>query len=195
VRKTALVLAAALVLAIAAWTTAMRAPSGSRSQPGGHDPGSAPASARSEPALASEPLAGAGITAPRADLPSIALQPAQPPGAGAYELPGKLGDALARYRAAGDPEHREDALLDLALSDAPDVLRFLLDELRAAPPAEHAPLLYALQQYGSRDAIPELQRLAAQPALTQAQRRALLESADYLALPTYTEFRRARDRR
>jgi hypothetical protein len=125
-------------------------------------------------------------------LPAPAAEPG-PPAAerqrgGDYGMQAEQLPALAGYRSAPAAADREDALFELALSDDPQVLPFLLDELTKAGPAEHATVLQAVIQYASRDAVPTLRALAARSEDPQ-RRKALDDAADFLELPSLTELR------
>jgi hypothetical protein len=155
------------------------------------DAGSAPLVVAS--AVATAPAAPAHVAAPpRAVFLEVSYEPgpvALLRGDAAYGFRGPLARELARYRTAGDDaDTRQDALLELALSDEPAALVFLLDELNAAPEGQRSGLIEAVIQYGSRDAIPELYRLA-RAATDPGERRALLDAAAYLTLPSLTELR------
>lgn len=104
-------------------------------------------------------------------------------------LPADVAETVARYRAAEDREEREEILLELAFTEDPASLRFLLDELNRADAEAFEGVLFAIVQYGSRDAIPRLRELAGQ-ASSPDRARLLTEAADYLELPSLTEVRR-----
>jgi hypothetical protein len=104
-------------------------------------------------------------------------------------LPADLAEIVARYRAAETLEEREWALLELALTDEPESLSFLFDELARADQEEQENLLSAVVQFGSRDAVPRLRELALEASSPDEARR-LTEAADYLELPSLTEIRR-----
>lgn len=104
-------------------------------------------------------------------------------------LPSHLAQIVSRYRAAETPEERERALLELALTDQPESLWFLLDELERADEAERQAVLFAVVQFASRDAVPRLREMALR-ASSEEEARRLTEAADYLELPSLTEFRR-----
>jgi hypothetical protein len=119
-----------------------------------------------------------------------APSPALPPEAEAEaRLPADVAESVARYRAAEDREEREEILLELAFTEDPASLRFLLDELDRADAKSLEGVLFAIVQYGSRDAIPRLRELAGQASSPERARR-LTEAADYLELPSLTEVRR-----
>ncbi len=104
-------------------------------------------------------------------------------------LPADLAEIVVRYRGAETPEEREQALLELALTDDPESLSFLLDELDRADEAERESVLSAVVQFGSRDAVPRLREMAL-VARSPDEARRLTEAADYLELPSLTEIRR-----
>jgi hypothetical protein len=104
-------------------------------------------------------------------------------------LPADLAEIVARYRAAETPEEREWALLELALTDEPESLSFLLDELDRVDEDQRESVLSAVVQFGSRDAVPRLRQLALE-ARSPDRARQLTEAADYLELPSLTEIRR-----
>lgn len=106
-----------------------------------------------------------------------------------YGIEARLRPQLESYREANTLAEREDPLLGLALSDDPAVMDFLIDELHASIPASRSQVLDALIQYGDRRVIAELVEMAAQTGDPQ-ERQALLETADYLALPSFTELRK-----
>jgi hypothetical protein len=105
------------------------------------------------------------------------------------DLPPSLFGASQRYRAAGSEESRSEALLELALSDEPRVLPALLDLLAETAEGARGPLLDAVVQVGSRDAVPRLRELAASTG-SPDERAQLEAAADYLELPSLTEVRR-----
>ncbi len=140
------------------------------------------------PSTAAPTVDPAAATAPT-PTPHEAIAPSQPPPSEIERTP-DVADAVARYRGA-DPAEREAALSDLAGSGEPSALAFLIDELPHAPREQHGKLLQALIDFGSRDAIPELRELA-QASEDPEQKAALIEAADYLALPTLKEFRERR---
>jgi hypothetical protein len=104
-------------------------------------------------------------------------------------LPAELAEAVSRYRAAEAREEREGVLLELALTDEPESLSFLLDELGRVDQEERESVLFAIVQFGSRDAVPHLRELALGASSPDEARR-LTEAADYLELPSLTEMRR-----
>ena len=104
-------------------------------------------------------------------------------------LPADLAEIVARYRGGETPEERERALLELALTDDPESLSFLLDELDRVDQEEQQIVLSAVVQFGSRDAVPRLRQLALEASSPDEARR-LTEAADYLELPSLTEIRR-----
>ena len=155
-----------------------------RSRDGAGIPPPAPAPMRSDPAV-SPP---AGESSGSRPLPSLPV-PEVPPEAGDdSRLPAELAEAVALYRAAEDRGERERLLLELALSDEPESLSFLLDELERADPEDRESVLSAIVQLGSRDAIPRLRELAL-AASSEDEARRLTEAADYLELPSLTELR------
>ena len=121
-------------------------------------------------------------------LPSLPVPEVPPEVGGDSRLPAELAEAVALYRAAEDREERERILLELALTDEPESLSFLLDELDRADPEDRESLLSAIVQLGSRDAVPRLRALAL-AASSQDEARRLTEAADYLELPSLTEVR------
>jgi hypothetical protein len=147
--------------------------------------------AQPAPAPASDPAADpspAPSPAPSA-APREAPSSSQPPPP-EIELTPDVADAVARYRGA-DPAEREAALSELAGSGEPGALAFLIDELPDAPREQREKLLQAVVDFGSRDAIPKLRELA-QASDDPEQKAALIEAADYLALPTLKELRERR---
>lgn len=144
----------------------------------------APAPTLSPPAVA-PPAAELSGSRP---LPSLPI-PEVPPEAGDdSRLPAELAEVVARYRAAEDREERERILLELALTDEPESLSFLLDELGRGDPEDRESALSAIVQLGSRDAVPRLRELAL-AASSQDEAQRLTEAADYLELPSLTELR------
>jgi hypothetical protein len=109
------------------------------------------------------------------------------------QLPEELAEVVTRYRAAESREEREEMLLELAMSDDPASLSFLLDQLGRVGEEEREILLSAVVQFGSRDAVPRLRELALQ-ASSPDEARDLTEAADYLELPSLSEIRRGLDR-
>jgi hypothetical protein len=101
-----------------------------------------------------------------------------------------VADAVARYRGE-DPTEREAALSEIAGSGEPGALEFLVDELSRAHGEQQSKLLQAVIDFGSRDAIPKLLALA-ETSDDPEQAAALVEAADYLALPTLKELRERR---
>ena len=104
-------------------------------------------------------------------------------------LPADLAEIVARYRDGGTPEERERALLELALTDEPESLSFLLDELDRVDEDQRESVLSAVVQFGSREAVLRLRQLALE-ARSPEEARQLTEAADYLELPSLTEIRR-----
>jgi hypothetical protein len=104
-------------------------------------------------------------------------------------LPAELAEIVARYRGGETPEERERALLELALTDEPESLAFLLDELDRVDEDQRESVLSAVVQFGSREAVPRLRQLALE-ARSPDEARQLTEAADYLELPSLTEIRR-----
>jgi hypothetical protein len=92
------------------------------------------------------------------------------------------------YRRSEDPIDRELAISELAASDEPGALAFLLDELTRARGESREMLLDGVLDFGSRDAIPHLLDLA-EVESDPEEKAALVEAAEYLALPTLTEVR------
>jgi hypothetical protein len=179
-----LVVLAVAVVATSAWLELRR----ERSVPPG---ATAPAVEQPTPPAASPTPPAAVINpaplleqAAAPDLPGADAAPAQE----FYAIDRELVPEVERYRTTTDPVEREDALLNLALSDDKGVFDFLMDELHAAKPLQRGDILDAITQYGDRRAIPELRELA-RTALTTSERQALAEAADYLALPSFTELR------
>jgi hypothetical protein len=80
-----------------------------------------------------------------------------------YELPPDVRAALQSYRT-GSAAEREEALIDLALSDDPVVLGFLLGEGGAAA-GEREALIEALGRYGRQEMVLQLRELASAAAL------------------------------
>jgi hypothetical protein len=187
VRRAVLLIGVAVLIGAAAGSLARRGPPLAEAQ--GERGSLQPSASLLEPARGEAPVQAA----PRSLVPLPAARATAgepyPAAADDYGLPSELRRKLEIYRSAQEPGRREDALLDLALSDEPGVLPLLLDELLSASPSARPAAIDALVQYGSRDAIPALRRLAGRVATAQ-ERAALLEAADYLALPSYTELRR-----
>ncbi len=104
-------------------------------------------------------------------------------------MPSDLAEIVSRYRGAETREERERALLELALTDEPESLSFLLDELDRADESEREIVLSSVVQFGSRDAVPRLREMAL-AASSPDEARGLTEAADYLELPSLTEIRR-----
>lgn len=177
----------AAVLLAAAWL-ALR----SGDAPDGSGP---PPAARVSPPAAVSTLAEPGATPPGGET-SDPGPPASPTAAEVVpetgsdaRLPWDVAETVARYRAAEARDEREEILLELALIEDPESLRFLLDELVRADPEERESVLLAIVQFGSRDAVPHLRELA-RTASSPDEARRLTEAADYLELPSLTEMRR-----
>ncbi len=147
-------------------------------------PSPAPAPTRTEPAV-SPPAAELSDSRP---LPSLPVPVVAPEAGDDSRLPAELAEAVAHYRAAKDREERERILLELALTDEPESLSFLLDELGRGDPEDRESVLSAIVQLGSRDAVPHLRELAL-AASSQDEAQRLTEAADYLELPSLTELR------
>ena len=131
-----------------------------------------------------EPAASAEISPAAGASGAAEAQPAS--GSGDYGIAPELLPALDRYRDSREAADREEALFELALADDPQVLRFLLDELRVAHAAQHSLLLEAVVQYASRDAVPALRALA-EESRDSEERAELIEAAEFLELPSLTE--------
>jgi len=152
-------------------------------------PAAVPLAATAKPHPVEE-LAGVAPTDARAQENSA---PASPPADAEYELDDELSELLRAYRDASEPAEQEYHLLSLSMSDDPEVLRVLLNELDFAD-AERASLaLAAVDNYGSREAVPTLRRLA-QRAATPSLQQEFLDSAEFLDLPTFDEFQELLER-
>ena len=137
-----------------------------------------PSPASPEPAARPGRMEPGAVAASEPIPPEVALSP-------------DVADTVARYRGA-DPDDRELALSEMAASDDPTALAFLIDELSHARGAQRRLLLQSVIDFGSRDAIPQLRELA-QASESSEDKAALFEAADYLALPTLGEFRQGRN--
>ncbi|MEX2208621.1 MAG: HEAT repeat domain-containing protein [Myxococcota bacterium] len=137
------------------------------------------------PAQAEEPAPAPAPTR----TPREVVSPSQPSRV-EIELTPDVADAAARYRGT-DPVEREAALSEIAGSGEAGALAFLIDELSRAQGEQRRTLLQAVIDFGSRAAIPELLELAEASADPEAK-AALVEAAEYLALPTLKEFRQGK---
>jgi hypothetical protein len=79
-----------------------------------------------------------------------------------------------------------DRLTRLQANDDPASLHEILDELTNSEKVIRIAAIQSTIQFGSRDAIPALTNLAAQTA-DPREKKALLEAADFLELPSWTE--------
>jgi len=184
-RTTAIVVVGAGLLLVAAWLAIRSGEELERSSPESRARVSLPAPEPTEPRVSprgTDPLG----SQPAPVLPSTeAASEAEDD----LPLPAELAEIVARYRGAETPEERERALLELALTDEPESLSFLLDELDRVDEDQRESVLSAVVQFGSRDAVPRLRQLALE-ARSPDQARRLTEAADYLELPSLTEIRR-----
>jgi len=140
------------------------------------------------------------VTAP-SDPGSVELK--QPP-AGAAILdpagaPAANGSALASGAPATNTARtpQQDAAIrarvtqlgQLAMRNDPASLQTILSELTNSTKAVRQAALEATVQYGSRDAIPKLQEVAAATE-DQKEKAAMLEAAEFLQLPSLSELGR-----
>jgi hypothetical protein len=186
-RTTAIVVVGAALLLIAAWLAIRSWEGVERSSPESRAGLSPPAPA---PGFAETPVSPRG-TDPLGSQPAPAL-PSTEAASEAEDglpLPADLAEIVAHYRGAETPEERERALLELALTDEPESLSFLLDELDRVDEDQRESVLSAVVQFGSREAVPRLRQLALE-ARSPDEARRLTEAADYLELPSLTEIRR-----
>ena len=186
-RTTAIVVVGAALLLVAAWLAIRSWEGVERSSPESRARVSPPAPA---PGFAETPVSPRGTepleSQPASVLPSIeAASEAEDD----MPLPADLAEIVARYRGGETPEERERALLELALTDEPESLSFLLDELDRVDEDQRESVLSAVVQFGSREAVPPLRQLALEARSSDEARR-LTEAADYLELPSLTEIRR-----
>ena len=184
-RTTAIVVVGAGLLLVAAWLAVRSGEELERSSPESRARVSLPAPEPTEPRVSPRSTDPLG-SQPAPVLPSTeAASEAEDD----LPLPAELAEIVARYRGAETPEERERALLELALTDEPESLSFLLDELDRVDEDQRESVLSAVVQFGSRDAVPRLRQLALE-ARSPDQARRLTEAADYLELPSLTEIRR-----
>ena len=184
-RTTAIVVVGAGLLLVAAWLAIRSGEELERSSPGSRARVSLPAPEPTEPRVSPRSTDPLG-SQPAPVLPSTeAASEAEDD----LPLPAELAEIVARYRGAETPEERERALLELALTDEPESLSFLLDELDRVDEDQRESVLSAVVQFGSRDAVPHLRQLALE-ARSPDEARRLTEAADYLELPSLTEIRR-----
>ena len=87
-----------------------------------------------------------------------------------------------------DLQARIDKLQELQANDDAASLQAILSELTNSDKTIRAAAVESTIQFGSRDAIPVLKDLAAR-AGDAAEKKQLLDAADFLALPTLTEIR------
>jgi hypothetical protein len=95
------------------------------------------------------------------------------------------GDAA---KNAADLQAHLDKLQELQANDDAASLLAILSELTNSDKTIRAAAVEATIQFGSRDAIPVLKDLAARTG-EAAEKKQLLDAADFLALPTLTEIR------
>jgi HEAT repeat protein len=127
--------------------------------------------------------------------PTVSLEPApaQAPVAttAALPLPARPDPPVAPAAPPADAAERESriAALDaLAREEDPESLRTILASLSDPDPAIRRAALEATLAFGSREAIPRLQDVAATTE-DPVERGALLDAAAYLELPTLGEYR------
>jgi LAS superfamily LD-carboxypeptidase LdcB len=146
------------------------------------------------------PQASPPVTAP-SDPGSVELK--QPPAGAAIldpaSAPAANGSALASSATATNtartPQHdaairaRVTQLGQLAMRNDPASLQTILSELTNSTKAIRQAALEATVQYGSRDAIPKLQEIAAATE-DQKEKAAILEAAEFLQLPSLSELGR-----
>jgi len=84
-------------------------------------------------------------------------------------------------------QKRIDELGDLAMKDDVASRDVILSELQNPDKAIRAGALEAIVQFGDRSVVPRLEQLAAQTADAE-EKAALLEAAEYLKLPSLSEF-------
>ena len=80
-----------------------------------------------------------------------------------------------------------DHLQDLEVRDDPQALQDILAQLTNSEREVRWAAVESAIQFGSRDAIPALKAAAAQTTDPE-EKKHLLDSADYLALPSWTEY-------
>ena len=95
-------------------------------------------------------------------------------------------NTLAAEQHEKDIAAETERLDQLAASDDPADLRPILADLTSPDKDIRAAAIEAVKQFGSRDAIPTLQNLAANTTDVE-EKAALLEAADFLALPSLSE--------
>ena len=184
-RTTAIVVVGAGLLLVGAWLAIRSGEELERSSPESRARASLPAPEPTEPRVSPRDTDPLG-SQPAPVLPSTeAASEAEDD----LPLPAELAEIVAHYREAETPEERERALLELALTDEPESLSFLLDELDRVDEDQRESVLSAVVQFGSREAVPRLRQLALE-ARSPDQARQLTEAADYLELPSLTEIRR-----
>ena len=129
-------------------------------------------------------LAGRGdppeVTAP-APVERRAARPERPQGTRPMPEPLASGDGDST-----EPGAAVKKLEELAWFDDPDSLTAILAELENPDPRVRGAALAAVRQFGSRDAIPRLQVLAA-ATRDPVEKKALEDAVAYLELPTMLE--------
>jgi hypothetical protein len=167
--RAVLILGGAAAFALGFWTTQLRSERGARAAAPQQSARRAIAPA-SRSYLPAEPRPQPSSASAETPGPAPARSSAEDHGLSAELLP-----ALALYRESPLPDEREDALFEIALSDDPRVLGFLLEELRASDGAARLHVIEALVQYASPAALPALRGLLGRSA--DADEQAALEQA------------------
>ena len=92
--------------------------------------------------------------------------------------------AAAQHEAA--VQEKINKLQELQANDDPQSLKSILDELTDPEKSVRAAAIESAIQFGNRDAIPVL-KAAASNTTDSDEKKALLDAADFLALPTMLE--------
>ena len=119
--------------------------------------------------------------APAKNVTTIAT-PSQP------KKPAPGGTGAASNEAAAKIQAQIDRLVDLQSNDDDASLQAILKELANTNPIIRHEAIEATIQFGGRTAIPVLKELAAR-TWDPAEKKELLDAAEFLALPTLTEAR------
>lgn len=115
-------------------------------------------------------------------LPMAAVKPVTPAPSAAADPAGDAAKSDANIQA------HIDKLETLQGNDDAASLQAILSELTNSDKTIRAAAVESTIQFGSRDAIPVLKDLAARTG-DSAEKKQLVDAADFLALPTLTEIR------
>jgi type IV secretory pathway VirB10-like protein len=122
---------------------------------------------------------------PAVPAPANKIAPANPP---AIVPPIAVGMAASADEHEAYVRAHIDRLQDLQTQDDAASLQAILSELTNSDKTVRAAAVESSIQFGNRDAIPVLKDLAARTT-DPAEKKQMLDAADFLALPTLTELR------